>query len=181
MTIQHLPQARQGGDPEVIAHLQQTIADLTEEGDRLAGASSTAHADATRLQQHAETCMQQALAVRSRIERWRRHLELEQGAPADIPGEPIDDEGAVQTVLFPRPRLGEPFPLVRSLRWGDPPHRRCNGCQGILRDATPEEIEAVAAGLDVPDVRRECPDCRLAAAAERRSQPYPPVTPPDAA
>ena len=129
----------------------------------------------------AATLENQAMQCRTREEEYRRLLVLKGSRPADLPGDvyetdagEVDDQGNVQTVLFQRPAgvAPYPFPLVRG-------YRRCNGCQSVIRPATPEETEAANACRDLPDVRRECPDCGIEAAARR--MPYTPATPPDAA
>lgn len=38
--------------------------------------------------------------------------------------------------------------------------RACNGCGLELRKATKEECERAANGVELPDVRTECPHCR---------------------
>jgi hypothetical protein len=170
MTVQQISEQAPGGDPEVVADLQRKIADLTEEGDRLAGVRSDALKESDRQQRIAEQCMQHVLTIRDRVERWRRHLELEQNAPSDIPGEPVDDQGNVQTVLFPRAI----YPLAHSSEGRI--FLTCTRCGRPTREATQEEVREVEAGLAV---RHECGDCHPQTGP--RTHPYPPVTPDDAA
>jgi hypothetical protein len=37
--------------------------------------------------------------------------------------------------------------------------RHCNGCSGVIGDATRAEIAAAATGAPLPDARGECPVC----------------------
>lgn len=158
MTISHqaVNGRMTGGDPAVTATLQQAMDDAIHEADNLAGQAAKHRAAVQAAQMAADQCETAGLAKRAEAERWRRHLDMERSAPADIPGEPMNDQGDVQTVLIPRIA----YPIARTyLTWDEMPRRRCNGCLAILRDATDEEVAAANAGRDVPDVRDECPNC----------------------
>ena len=45
--------------------------------------------------------------------------------------------------------------------------RACNGCGGLLGDATDTEIRACVDGRPLPDVRDECPTCAPAVGGVR--------------
>ncbi|MDP4501015.1 hypothetical protein [Nonomuraea turcica] len=79
--------------------------------------------------------------------------------------------------MLPFPPQGEerrPAPEQTGLMPTIPPapaSRACNGCGQPVGDATPEELAAVAAGAPLPDVRRECANCRGEAHADVKVAP----------
>lgn len=160
MTIQEIHLAT-GGDPDVIADFEAKIEALTNEADQISGYRTTALAEAERLQRLAESYLQRSLKLRRQVKTYEEHRDAEAGKlAATVPGEIVNDEGDIQTVLIPRVLGGTAYPIAHIyLTWGDKPQRRCNQCLRILRDATDEEIEAASAGRDVPDVRGDCPNC----------------------
>lgn len=145
-----------GGDPLALAWLQQVAKDADENAERLAAEASKARAVGRQHLAEADRLEAEGLAIRAAEEKIRRAILTEQASPADLRGERINDEGDIQTVLIPRIT----YPIARTyLTWDETPRRRCNGCLAILRDATPDEVEAANAGRDVPDVTAECPVC----------------------
>jgi hypothetical protein len=122
------------GNDLVAATLRHYLAQEREQADRYAGAAAH-HRD------QAKGFEDQAMACRVREERWRRLLDLEKARPRDITGEPLDD-GAVQTVLFPRIR--QTYPLVHAA--DGTPHLACARCGAELREATAGEVETITGG-----------------------------------
>jgi enamine deaminase RidA (YjgF/YER057c/UK114 family) len=144
----------------------ETLRDLAEqanaEADRFAeqagqerATAGTHQQRAAEHEQQAEQLLDKAAEVRRREELWR---ELLQAVEARLPEQPAPAPAAQWVELF------------EASNWQGPPTRVCNGCGAALRPANVAEIEAHAARRGLPDVRRECPDCRLMVAVQR--QPY---------
>lgn len=74
----------------------------------------------------------------------------------------------IQPVALRAPRTHTPTRELRSGRREMTVQRACNGCGQDIGDATPAELDCAGAGIDLPDVRQECPRC---------STPTPPATP----
>ncbi|MFB4275807.1 hypothetical protein ACBJ59_10980 [Nonomuraea sp. MTCD27] len=144
-------------DP-VTATIRHNATQERQQADRFA-------ADASRHRQEAKRLEDLAMECRLREQRWRRLLDLETVETGGLLGDPIDDQGSVQTVLFPRQRTR--YPLVH-LNGSDTPHLACAGCGKALREATAAEAEAITGGRQIPPQR--CNAC-----VPDGGNPYPPA------
>jgi hypothetical protein len=141
------------GDP-VAATIRHNLTQERRQADQFAKDAAVHRQQAVHLENLAMEC-------RRREERWRHLLDVAAGN--SILGD-LDDQGNVQTVLFPRQRAR--YPLVH-LEGSDTPHIACMGCGKPLREATAAEAEAVAGGRQIAPHR--CDACTGG------GNPYPPA------
>lgn len=141
-------------DP-IEATIRSEIQQAKARADEYAESASYHRQQAT----HLETL---AMEFRTLERRWGRQLTA---LAAPETGDLLNDEGDVQTVLFPR-RI---YPYTHSSEGRI--FLTCARCGRPTREATAEEVQEADAGLAV---RHECDDCQHPAP---RTLPYPPVAP----
>lgn len=138
MTVQQAEQPVQGEvvieDPVTTA-IRRFIREERDQADKYAEAASHHRDEATFLETRAMAC-------RVRERRWERLLDLESASTGGILGDLVNDQGDVQTAIFPRVRQN--YPLVHAA--DGTPHLACIRCGAALRAATASEVEVISGG-----------------------------------
>lgn len=129
--------------PDLIQHLRTCLDTAIAIADRHAEKGGHLRLQATRYDDA-------AMAARVQVEKWKEQLTFALDLAAK---EKAAEQAATERAELETARGGNPYAWVAS----------CRVCDKPVRELTVQERVDVQAGRPMPDVRRECPDCQLAA------------------